>query len=143
MHRDGTGLALSLPVTQYAPKFPCLRENTNCPRRSPFLFTLANAWFNDYGQTVLREARDAAGLRVELDSSAEKVGAKIRRWTMQKVPYLLIVGQKEVDSRTVAVRQRGVGEIGAIELEEALERLCVESNSRGAEVAFKPPEKEE
>ena len=99
--------------------------------------------FNDYGETVLREAREAAGLRVELDRSAEKIGAKIRRWTMQKVPYLLIVGQKEADSRTVSVRQRGVGEIGAMELEEALERLRVESNSRGAEAAFKPAEEEQ
>jgi len=99
--------------------------------------------FSDYARTVLREAREAAGLRAELDENADKVGAKIRRWTMQKVPYLFIVGQREVDSRTVAVRQRGVGEIGAIELEEALERLGVEARSRGAEAAFEAPAENE
>ncbi len=92
--------------------------------------------FNAYAEEVTAEARRAAGLRAEMDASPDKIGAKIRRWTLQKVPYLFIVGRREVTQRTVSVRQRGTGEVGAVELEEALERLAGEARSRRAQPAF-------
>jgi len=91
--------------------------------------------FNDYAGEVLAEAR-AAGLRAERDAGADKIGAKVRRWTLRKLPYLFVVGAREAEARTVAVRRRGDGDLGAVELEEALERLRVEALTRGAEAAF-------
>jgi threonyl-tRNA synthetase len=73
---------------------------------------------------------------VELDNSSDKIGAKIRRWTLQKVPYLFVVGQREVEGRTVAVRVRSVGEVGAVGLEAALQKLRGEVESRGLQPAI-------
>jgi threonyl-tRNA synthetase len=91
--------------------------------------------FDAYAQQVAQAAR-AADLRVELDNSSDKIGAKIRRWTLQKVPYLFVVGQREVEGRTVAVRVRSVGEVGAVGLEAALQKLRGEVESRGLQPAI-------
>ena len=71
-----------------------------------------------------------------MDESADKIGAKIRRSVMQKVPYLFIVGQREAESSTVSVRKRVIGEVGTVALDDAIDKLCAERNSRGAEEAF-------
>ena len=60
---------------------------------------------NDYAAGILKELK-AAGIRVELDARSESVGKKIREAEMEKVPYMLIVGEKEVEAKTVAVRTR-------------------------------------
>jgi len=91
--------------------------------------------FDAYANEVADAAR-AAGIRAELDPTADKIGAKIRRWTLEKVPYMLVVGQRETDGRTVAVRERQAGDLGAVPLEQALEALGREIRSRGAETAF-------
>ena len=54
------------------------------------------------------------GLRVYLDDRNEKIGYKIREAQLQKVPYMLVIGDKEVEDGTVAVRRRGEGDIGAM-----------------------------
>ncbi len=75
----------------------------------------------DYAKTV--QARlQTAGLRVELDARNEKMNAKIRDLTMQKVPYVLVMGDKEVQSGTVSVRIRGKGDGGSLPLEDFLQR---------------------
>ncbi|MGZ7031279.1 MAG: threonine--tRNA ligase, partial [Thermoanaerobaculia bacterium] len=65
--------------------------------------------FVDYAAEVARELKQA-GLRVEVDNSNEKLGAKIRNAQLQKVPYMLVVGEKEVAGRTVNVRKRTGGD---------------------------------
>jgi threonyl-tRNA synthetase len=65
---------------------------------------------------------EAAGLRVELDARNEKMNAKIREFTMQKVPFVLIVGDKEAASEAVSVRTRGKGDEGSVGLAEFIER---------------------
>ena len=65
--------------------------------------------FNPYAEEVAGTLRNA-GIRVELDSRSEKVGKKIREAELEKVPYLLVVGEKEQDAGSVAVRQSGGGE---------------------------------
>jgi threonyl-tRNA synthetase len=60
----------------------------------------------DYGQKVTRQLKDA-GIRVGLDARNEKMNAKVREHTMQKVPFLLVVGEKEAEAGTVNVRVRG------------------------------------
>ncbi len=91
--------------------------------------------FNDYAAEVI-SAGKAAGLRMETDESADKIGAKIRRAATQKVPYIFVVGQREVEADTVSVRKRGAGEVGAVALEEAIDKLKAERESKGAEEAF-------
>jgi threonyl-tRNA synthetase len=61
---------------------------------------------------------EAAGLRVELDARNEKMNAKIREFTLQKVPFVLVMGDKEASSGAVSVRTRGKGDEGSVALEE-------------------------
>ncbi|MCE9616314.1 MAG: threonine--tRNA ligase [Lentisphaerae bacterium] len=66
-----------------------------------------------YGAAVLQTLREA-DIRATLDSRSEKIGAKIRRAQAEKVPYMLVVGPKEQEAGTVAVRERTQGDIGAV-----------------------------
>jgi threonyl-tRNA synthetase len=87
--------------------------------------------FNAYAQQAAEAIREA-GLRVDSDLDADKIGAKIRRATLAKVPYMLIVGEKEMQSRLVAVRTRVGKDYGAIPLIEFIERCQQEISTRGA-----------
>lgn len=76
-------------------------------------------------------------IRSEIDERAETLGAKIRDAQMQKVPYMLVVGDKEVESKKVAIRSREKGDLGQLELQKFLEDLKIEIDkkilsSRGA-----------
>ena len=71
-----------------------------------------------------------AGIRVELDDRAEKIGYKIREAQMQKIPYMLIVGEKEVDSNTVSVRSRKDGDKGAVSVEEFIKNAKEEIETK-------------
>lgn len=72
---------------------------------------------NDYAEKVGSELREA-GFRVETNTKSDKIGAKIRDAQMQKIPYMLILGDQELESGSVAVRERKQGDIGAMSLEE-------------------------
>jgi len=72
--------------------------------------------YNAYGAKVA-ETLDAAGLRAELDNASDKVSAKIRRATLRRIPYMLIVGEKEQDAGTVSVRDKTLGDRGAESIE--------------------------
>jgi threonyl-tRNA synthetase len=81
--------------------------------------------FNDYaGRTV--QAIKAGGLRVTLDHSSDKVSAKIRRASLGKTPYMLILGEKEAAAGTVSVRDRTLGDLGVETLEGFLGRATQE-----------------
>ncbi len=75
----------------------------------------------DYAHAV-RAKLEAAGLRVEVDARNEKMNAKIREFTLQKVPFVLVMGDKEAASDAVSVRVRGKGDEGSIPLAEFLTR---------------------
>ncbi|MGI8773297.1 MAG: threonine--tRNA ligase [Acidobacteriaceae bacterium] len=72
-----------------------------------------------YGQKLLEQLK-AVGLRAELDQGNEKMNAKIRDFTMQKVPYVLVFGDKEAEAGNVSVRVRGKGDQGSMPLAEFL-----------------------
>ena len=76
----------------------------------------------DYGRTV-QERLAAAGFRVELDDRREKIGLKIREAQLQKIPQMLVIGDREVENGTVAVRSRTKGDIGARALDEVMRAL--------------------
>ncbi len=94
---------------------------------------------NQYAQTVLEELK-ANGVRVELDDRNESIGKKIREAEMQKVPYMLIVGEKEVDAKSVAVRarnqpaRRSLGEggkdLGTMKLDKFITKILEEIKTR-------------
>ena len=67
-----------------------------------------------------------AGMRVEIDERSEKIGYKIREAQLQKIPYMLIIGDKEAESGTVSVRMRGEGDIGAMAVDDFLARALLE-----------------
>ncbi|HEV2212134.1 MAG TPA: threonine--tRNA ligase [Gammaproteobacteria bacterium] len=71
------------------------------------------------------------GFRVESDLRTEKIGFKIREHTLQRVPYLLVVGDKEMESGSVAVRTREGQDLGSLKLEDFARRLEAEVASRG------------
>lgn len=76
---------------------------------------------NDYAESVTKELKQA-GFRVEFNSRSDKIGAKIREATLQKVPFMLILGDKELEENKVAVRDRTEGDLGAVSLEEFIEK---------------------
>ncbi len=75
---------------------------------------------HEYARSVVRKLKDA-GLRVEMDDRNEKVGYKIREAELQKVPFILIVGDKEADAGAVAVRRRGMKDLGPMPVVEFIE----------------------
>ena len=77
------------------------------------------------------EACFNADLRVELDDRAEKIGYKIREAQTQKIPYMLIVGAKEVETNTVSIRKRGEGEIGALSIDDTIAKIKAEIANKG------------
>ncbi len=83
-----------------------------------------------YGEKVAEELK-AAGFRVELDARNEKMNAKVRDLTMQKIPYVLVFGDKEAEANAVSVRVRGKGDQGAAPLTEfiAKAKQLVETKS--------------
>jgi threonyl-tRNA synthetase len=93
--------------------------------------------YNDYAASVVAELKDA-GVRVKLDDTAEKIGAKIRRATMDKIPYMAIVGEREVADGAVSVRHRTGGDTGAMSVADFLAGLAAEIESKGHDCPLEP-----
>jgi len=83
----------------------------------------------DYALSVTDKLTDA-GFRVETDLRNEKIGYKIREAQMRKVPYMLVLGDKEAESGLLTVRKRGEGDIGAMELEAFVNTISEEVKAR-------------
>ncbi len=83
----------------------------------------------EYATSVLKELRDV-GVRAEFDSSGERIGAKIRRSTLEKIPYILVIGEQEAATRTVNVRTRDGGQLGSCPLSEFLAVCADEISTR-------------
>ncbi len=75
-----------------------------------------------YAQEVFKKLREE-DLRVELDDRNETTSAKIRDAEMQKVPYMIVIGEKEVKAKNVSVRARGKGDLGTMKLEKLIEKI--------------------
>ena len=83
----------------------------------------------DYGQALLAQLK-AAGVRAVLDEHNDKLGAKIRRAELDKVPYTLVLGGKEAEAKAVSVRSRARGDEGVQPFAEYLTRLQAEIATR-------------
>ncbi|MDO5095631.1 MAG: threonine--tRNA ligase [Peptostreptococcaceae bacterium] len=85
--------------------------------------------FMDYAKEIEQNLFDA-GVRVALDNRAEKIGYKIREAQMEKVPYMIIVGEKEVEENNISIRLRETGETISMSVDEFKHKVVEENNSR-------------
>ena len=83
----------------------------------------------DYAEEI-KEKLEANGIRVELDARQEKIGYKIREAQLEKVPYMLILGEKEAEAKNLGVRTRNDGDIGAFEFNDFLNKIQEEISSK-------------
>lgn len=84
---------------------------------------------NEYARKVF-ETLDNAGIRVEFDDRNEKVGYKIREAQLQKVPYMLILGDEEMNDKNITVRHRKLGDLGKMDLQDFIASLKQEIESK-------------
>ncbi|MCF6092991.1 threonine--tRNA ligase [Microaerobacter geothermalis] len=82
-----------------------------------------------YAQEVVEQLREH-GIRVELDDRNEKIGYKIREAQVQKIPYMFVVGDKEVEAGTLSVRKRGLGDLGSKEVSTVISELLDEIKNK-------------
>ena len=84
---------------------------------------------NDYAESI-RSALEDAGVRVEVDDRNEKIGKKIREATLDKVPYMLVLGDRDIENATVSVRTRAGEDLGAMPLDAFLAKITEEIRTR-------------
>ena len=85
--------------------------------------------FFDYSEKVLEKLK-AAGIRAEIDTRSEKIGYKIREARLQRIPYMLILGQKEEEAQNIAVRSRFLGDEGAKDIDAFISDVRKEIDGR-------------
>ncbi|QXM06360.1 threonine--tRNA ligase [Crassaminicella indica] len=85
--------------------------------------------FMDYAQKIVEMMKEK-GIRVEIDDRNEKIGYKIREAQLEKVPYMIIIGEKEQTSNTISVRSRDEGELGSQEIQSFIKRVEDEIKNR-------------
>jgi threonyl-tRNA synthetase len=88
--------------------------------------------FLDYAKTVSDKLKKA-DIRAELDDRNEKIGKKIRDTELMKIPYMLVIGEKEINENKVAVRRQGKGDLGSKDVEVFLQEVITEIRERRAE----------
>ena len=114
---------IGILIEQYAGKFPVWLAPTQVK-----ILPISDKYM-DYANEVKKALFDA-GIRVEMDDRAEKIGFKIREAQLQKVPYMLVVGEKEAAENQVAVRSRDKGEMGSMDLNEFVSMVVKEDAER-------------
>ncbi len=122
IHRTSIGCyerTLALLIEKYAGAFPTWLA----PVQAKIL--PISEHYMDYANQVAKQLTDT-GIRVEVDMRNEKIGYKIREAQLEKVPYMLIVGEKEQAENAVAVRSRKDGDKGAMNLNDFLKEILVE-----------------
>ena len=107
---------IGILIEQYAGAFPTWLAPVQVK-----ILTIADRHV-DYAKKLMKEM-SFKGIRVELDDREEKMGYKIREAQLQKVPYMLIIGDKEVEENKVSMRSRDKGDLGSIEKEKFIEKV--------------------
>ena len=88
--------------------------------------------FLDYAKTLLQKLKKA-DIRAEIDDRSEKIGKKIRDTELARVPYMLVVGEKEVNEGKVSVRKQGKGDAGTFEVDAFIAAAVEEIKERKSE----------
>ena len=91
---------------------------------------------NDYAESIYKELKKN-NIRAGLDIRSEKIGHKIRESELQKIPYMLIIGKKEIENESVSVRLHGVGDKGSLKLAEVIDLLKAEIAEKKIESELK------
>jgi threonyl-tRNA synthetase len=112
---------IAMLIEHYAGAFPTWLSPVQC-----VVMTISQR-FVDYG-TEVEQLLSQKGCRVALDNSDDKIGAKIRQARLQRVPYMLIIGGREEESRTISVRSRDEGDIGAMALDTFVDKIVQEAD---------------
>ena len=126
IHRTSIGCyerTLALLIEKYAGAFPLWLAPTQVK-----LLAVADRHL-DYVYDI-KKALEAKGMRVEVDGRSEKIGYKIREAQLEKVPYMFIIGDKDIEAGTVSVRHRKEGDLGAMKLDEFIAMAEEEIDSK-------------
>jgi len=114
---------MGILIENYAGKFPAWLAPVQVS-----ILPIADK-FNDYAY-ALKKQLEENDLRAEVDARSEKIGYKIRESQINKIPYMLIVGEKEVENKLVSVRKRDEGDLGQIKLDEFISNLLEEVENK-------------
>ena len=126
IHRTSLGCyerTLAWLIEKYAGKFPTWL----CPEQVRVL--PISEKYTDYAEKVLK-ALKANGIDATADNRSEKIGFKIREARMDKLPYMLVVGQQEEADNTVSVRSRFAGDEGVKPLQQFIDDICKEIRTK-------------
>ncbi len=127
IHRTSIGCyerTLALLIEKYAGAFPAWLAPVQVK-----ILPIADR-HHDYAREIMKKLEDAGILRLELDDRAEKIGYKIREAQLEKVPYMLIVGDKDIENNVVSIRSRKDGDIGSKSIEEFIAELSEEIRTK-------------
>lgn len=114
---------MSILIEHFAGYFPTWLAPTQVT-----ILSIADA-FNDYADEI-KERLQHEGIRVSTDQRSEKIGLKIREAETKKIPYMIIVGEKERDEKTLSLRKHKQGDIGKMKISEFISHIKNEVNSR-------------
>ncbi len=89
--------------------------------------------YHDYAEKVLKYLNNS-DIRTLIDTRAEKIGKKIREAELKRIPYLLIVGEREAENDTIAIRKQGEGDKGAMKAEDFVQLINLEVNKQTSEI---------
>ncbi len=127
IHRTSIGCyerTLALLIEKYAGAFPVWLAPVQVK-----LLPIADRHL-DYIYEVKRKLEASGIVRVEIDDRSEKIGYKIREAQLEKVPYMLLVGDKDIENNTVSIRDRRDGDIGSMSIEEFIAKITEEVNNK-------------
>jgi threonyl-tRNA synthetase len=126
IHRTSIGCyerTLALLIEKYAGAFPLWLAPVQVK-----ILPIADRHFNKAYD--IKHTLEEMGLRVEVDDRSEKIGYKIRESQLEKVPYMILVGDKDIENNTISVRHRKDGDLGAMALSEFMEKASEEVTSK-------------
>ncbi len=123
IHRSSIGCyerTLALLIEKYAGAFPLWLAPVQIK-----VLPIADR-HHEYADKIRKQLVDAGITRVEIDDRAEKVGYKIREAQLEKIPYMIVVGDKDIENNTISVRTRKEGDLGSMSLESFITSACDE-----------------
>ena len=127
IHRTSIGCyerTLALLIEKYAGAFPVWLAPVQVK-----LLPIADRHL-DYIYEVKSKLEESGIIRIEIDDRSEKIGYKIREAQLEKVPYMLLVGDKDIENNTVSIRDRRDGDIGSMSIEEFIAKITEEVNNK-------------
>ncbi len=127
IHRTSLGCyerTLALLIEKYAGAFPAWLAPVQVK-----ILPIADR-HHDYAKEVMSKLQESGIIRVEIDDRAEKIGYKIREAQLEKVPYMLVLGDKDIEEGAVSVRSRKEGDMGSRKVEEFIADLLEEIKTK-------------